>query len=171
VEGKSSSWRFACLHGCIAEVVSVDIDTHIQGPDQVKVIMRLKHALVALYDSETKLGPNEPAGSKLRLEFRMQIERMRSKLREIAGADGLRAFDAECAAQRSVQGNGDGKGASPPAAPTVGPPAGMNTEQLAHELLLDPTFQLSESGSLHSEEESPIMKSIRASFEQVNISH
>ncbi len=47
----------------------------------------------------------------------------------------------------------------------------MNTEQLAHELLLDPTFQLSESGSLHSEEESPIMKSIRASFEQVNISH
>jgi hypothetical protein len=131
-------------------------------PDEAKLVCRIKHALIALYQAEQHLPPDEPEDSKLKIEFRTQIERLRSKLRQIGGVDALTQFDEECKKCGPVLppsdcGGGGGAYASLPGR--------MTNEQLAHELLLDPTFQLSDSGG--SDCENPVFHRIRASFHQV----
>ena len=144
-------------------------------PDEAKLTCRIKHALIALYQAEEHLPPAEPTDSKLRLEFRTQIDRLRTKLSQIAGPEALEQFDTQ---RRAGQPSGSGSGGGPPggggggggssAAAGVGGsgsgssagvgsgagaaglssgaypslPGRMTNEQLAHELLLDPTFQL-----------------------------
>ena len=61
-------------------------------PDEAKLTCRIKHALLALYQAEEHLPPNEPEDSKLKIEFRTQIARLRSKLTQIAGSDALAEF-------------------------------------------------------------------------------
>ena len=63
-------------------------------PDEVKLTCRIKHALIALYQAEEHLPPEDPEDSKLKVEFKTQIERLRSKLELIAGKDALAQFDA-----------------------------------------------------------------------------
>jgi len=131
-------------------------------PDENKLKMRIKHALIALYQAEEHLPPDEPADSKLKKEFSTQIERLRSKLQQIGGVDALDRFDAERAAGHVHTGNpGNPPGGSSAYAAL---PGRLTNEQLAHELLLDPGFQLDESGGCSVE--NPVFHRIRESFHQ-----
>eukprot|EP00291_Cryptomonas_curvata_P026192 CAMPEP_0172174800 /NCGR_PEP_ID=MMETSP1050-20130122/13871_1 /TAXON_ID=233186 /ORGANISM="Cryptomonas curvata, Strain CCAP979/52" /LENGTH=643 /DNA_ID=CAMNT_0012846827 /DNA_START=422 /DNA_END=2354 /DNA_ORIENTATION=- len=138
-------------------------------PDEAKLTCRIKHALIALYQAEEHLPPDEPEDSKLKVEFRTQIERLRSKLQQIAGVDALNQFDEQRKAGQ-VSGPAAGGGGSGGSGGGTGGgayaalPGRMTNEQLAHELLLDPTFQLDESGGCSVE--NPVFHRIRESFHQ-----
>lgn len=109
-------------------------------PDEGKLTCRIKHALIALYEAEKQLPPDEPEDSKLKVEFKTQIARLSDKLRQIAGVDVLNDFNAQRASGAVVA------GVIRPVArctPTSIRQA-MSNQQLAHELLLDPAFQLDE---------------------------
>ena len=140
-----------------------------KGPDEAKLTCRIKHALVALYQAEDHLPPDEPEDSKLKVEFRTQIERLRSKLQQIAGADALKKFD-EDRLSGALPGGGDAPGGGGGNDKGTGGgayaalPGRMTNEQLAHELLLDPTFQLDESGGCSVE--NPVFHRIRERFHQ-----
>ena len=119
-------------------------------PDEAKLVSRIKTALLALYEAQAHLPPDEDPESKLNLEFRSQIGRLRSKLSQIAGEAELRKFD-------------NGRVVHPPCEH----PAELGTvwsrmtnEQLAHELLLDPEFQIDDG----SENEGEVYKKIRQTF-------
>ena len=137
-------------------------------PDEAKLTCRIKHALIALYQAEDHLPPDEPDDSKLKVEFRTQIERLRSKLQQIAGEDALKKFDEDrlsgaLPSGSASGGNGNDKGAGGGAYAAL--PGRMTNEQLAHELLLDPEFQLDESGGCSVE--NPVFHRIRESFHAV----
>ena len=71
-------------------------DFHLwKVPDEAKLVSRIKHALVALYQARLQLPPDEPEDSQLNTEFRTQILRLRQKMRQIAGEDVLLNFDRE----------------------------------------------------------------------------
>ena len=134
-------------------------------PDETKLTCRIKHALVALYNAHHHLPLDEPADSKLSVEFRTQIERLRGKLTQIAGPTALAEFDE----QRGADVNGLAQGLAQGLSLGVGGPAAreamparLTNEQLAHELLLDPSFQLTDMGDASAE--SPVMHRIRQSF-------
>jgi hypothetical protein len=140
-------------------------------PDEAKLTCRIKHALVALYQAEEHLPADEPEDSKLKIEFRTQIDRLRSKLQQIAGADALQKFDEErlsgaltgaCPPPPGGDGDGRGKGGGGALGAL---PGRMTNEQLAHELLLDPEFQLAEDGGCSVE--NPVFNRIRDSFHKV----
>jgi len=139
-------------------------------PDEAKLTCRIKHALVALYQAEQHLPSDEPEDSKLRMEFRTQIERLRSKLQQIAGVEALQKFDDD-RLSGALPGGGDAPGGGGGNDKGTGGgayaalPGRMTNEQLAHELLLDPTFQLDESGGCSVE--NPVFHRIRESFHQV----
>jgi hypothetical protein len=128
-------------------------------PDEAKLTCRIKHALIALYGAEQHLPPDEPEDSKLKIEFRTQIERLRSKLSQIAGPDALAQFDSERVDGGPRIGGGGGKASAYAAIP-----GRLTNEQLAHELLFDQTFQLSDNGS--TGDENPVFHRIRESFHQ-----
>ena len=141
-------------------------------PDEAKLTCRIKHALIALYQAEEHLPPDEPEDSKLKMEFRMQIERLRNKLQQIAGVDALEKFDEQRKSGHFPSGSGGGGGGGKDGAGGAGGayaalPGRMTNEQLAHELLLDPNFQLDESGGCSVE--NPVFHRIRESFHQVNV--
>lgn len=137
-------------------------------PDEAKLTCRIRHALVALYQAQSQLPPDEPEDSNLKVEFRTQIERLRSKLSQIAGPAALVKFDVELATgELSVairSGGGSCKCVNSGAYSII--PGRMTNEQLAHELLLDPTFQLDENGGILTE--SPVYHRIRESFHRVS---
>lgn len=130
---------------------------------QAKLSCRIKHALIALYQAELHLPADEPIDSTLKIEFRTQIERLRSKLQQIAGSDALAEFDHNRASGIAVS--------SPACANGVyaALPGRMTNEQLAHELLFDPAFQLDDSGGCSVE--NPVYHRIRESFHQVKKKH
>ena len=125
-------------------------------PDEAKLTCRIKHALIALYDAEEHLPHDEPEDSKLKIEFRTQIERLRSKLQQIAGPAVLRQFDADRENRTPI--------APVPGGSYATLPGRMTNEQLAHELLYDPAFQLDDTGSCSAE--NPVFHHIRESFHQ-----
>jgi len=129
-------------------------------PDEAKLSCRIRHALVALYQAEEHLPPDEPSNSKLKIEFRTQIDRLRGKLQQIAGQEALDKFDADRLA-------GTFANAGIHATATAGGgyaalPGRTTNEQLAHELLLDPEFRLDETGG--SNVGNPVFNRIRESF-------
>ena len=119
--------------------------------DERTLTARIKHALIALYASEGQLPLD--ADSAIRIEFHAQIERLRSKLEQIAGAEALQAFD-EQRRDHSVP-------APTHSAHQTTPHWRLTNEQLAHELLLDNAFQLSEWGDC-----SPVFSRLQAEFQQ-----
>ena len=131
-------------------------------PDEAKLTCRIKHALIALYQAEGHLPPDEPDDSKLKIEFRIQITRLRSKLEQIAGRSALDEFDAQRGTSTvpTIAGPGGSTGAGAYASL----PGRMSNEQLAHELLLDPMFQLDDSGGCSVE--NPVYHRIREGFHQ-----
>ena len=106
-------------------------------PDEAKLLKRIKSALTALYQAEALLPADEPADSKISTEFRVQIERLRGKMMSIGGPAVLAEFDSTRPA--IVAGIERGRD-------RVAWPEKTSNEQLAHELLLDPTFQLGDDG-------------------------
>jgi hypothetical protein len=141
-------------------------------PDEAKLIPRFKHALFALYQAHSKLPANEPADSRLSIEFRIQIERLRNKLKTVAGADALQQFDEERlsgtipdvpmgAFRGGAGGDGDAGGAAGIYTPF---PERIDRLQLVHELFLDPNFRLSDSGCIGTE--NLTLSSIREVFQQ-----
>lgn len=128
-------------------------------PDEVKLTCRIKHALVALYQAQGQLPEDEPDDSKLKVEFFTQIARLRSKLQQIAGANAVSEFDEQRGAGNvrvAIAGVSTGAGAY------ASLPGRMTNEQLAHELLLDPVFQLDDSGG--DSVENPVYHRIRQGF-------
>jgi hypothetical protein len=128
-------------------------------PDEAKLTCRIKNALIALYDAEKHLPPDEPEDSKLKIEFREQITRLRGKLQQIAGKEAVDKFDEDRLICAPVV-EGSSTNAAPGAYAAL--PGRMTNEQLAHELLLDPTFQLDESGGCNVGD--PVFRRIRESF-------
>jgi hypothetical protein len=126
-------------------------------PDEAKLTCRIKHALIALYQAEQHLPPDEPEDSTLRIEFRTQIERLRGKLQQISGHQALVEFDA----LRNTDG-GRIAGVSTHTSAYSALPGRMTNEQLAHELLLDPIFQLQDDGGCSAE--STVFHRIREGF-------
>ena len=131
-------------------------------PDEAKLTCRIKHALIALYQAEQHLPPNEPEDSRLKVEFRTQIERLRAKLTQIAGADALIEFDR---LRPDLNGGGRGGGGEAGTGAYAALPGRMTNEQLAYELLLDPTFQLNENGSTDTNE-NLVMNRMQNAFHQ-----
>jgi hypothetical protein len=127
-------------------------------PDEAKLSCRIKHALVALYQAEEHLPPDEPADSKLKVEFREQISRLRGKLQQISGQEALDKFDTERSAWEKPLPNTLIEAGGAYAAL----PGRMTNEQLAHELLIDPVFQLDEAGGCNND--NPVFQRIRDSF-------
>jgi len=95
--------------------------------DVKKLTSRLKHALVGLYNALAQT-PEDSA------ELRTHIERLREKLSTMAGPEVLRKFDEERV--------------EPPKHVEVTRPAKLTKEQLTHELLIDPAFQLNDFGGI-----------------------
>jgi hypothetical protein len=141
-------------------------------PDAKKLTCRIKHALNALYMAEGLLPASEPLDSKLRLEFRTQIDLLRTKLSKIGGAEVLEQLDRErTAVLPSCSGTGGSGGGSPRGDEGASSSVGVDllqtgrasNEELAHELVLDPNFRLDGSGGF--EGENPVYRRIRLSFQ------
>lgn len=106
-------------------------------PDAEKLACRIRNALVSLYDAERHLPPGELPDSKLREKFTEQISRLRFKLQQIAGPPALVDFDAQIVNGIFTRG----------AVPVhvggfITMRSGMSSEELAHQLLIDPSFQI-----------------------------
>ena len=116
-------------------------------PDEAKLIKRIKHALVALYQGLEHLSSDEPEHSKLKMEFNSSISRLRVKLQQMGGTDVLKAFEEVYAKYGQIQTvDGEENGSA-----YVSLPGRMIDQQLAHELILDPLFQLDETGGCSTE--------------------
>ena len=120
------------------------------------------------------LGRNSRFSAELRIEFSVQIAKLRSKLRHIACNAALAKFDEDrsygkcaCTGGGNVGGAGGGGGGSGVGGAYAALPGRMTNEQLADELLLDPMFQLDESGGCSVE--NPVFHCIRESFHQVRM--
>ena len=132
-------------------------------PDEAKLTARIQHALVALYTAQKELPPDEPKESSLQRELVTQITRLREKLVQIAGAEQLLRFDQQRATRIGYQPEQSCgslitddeeqrlSGAmvqSQQYYGNQGPHLRLGNEVLAHELLLDSTFQLTDDGDL-----------------------
>lgn len=133
-------------------------------PDELRLTKRIRHALIALCQAKNALPPSEPADSKLRVDFDTQITRLKNKTKQIAGEQKLKELEEELASlsPTSVQGEIDLR--RTPVANSNGQGGGkISNEQLAHELLFNPLFQLDEKGS--GEFLNPLFNKIRSSFQ------
>jgi hypothetical protein len=133
-------------------------------PDEQKLTTRIKHALVALEEAQMQLPADEPTDSKLAIELRVQIERLRGKLAHVGGPAVLRQFDESRAAWRAsaTRKSGSNEGET-----TDSFGGRVSNEALAHELLLDPAFQLNDD-AVHTVQ-SQININIRNSFHDVRM--
>ena len=64
-------------------------------PDAIKLVSRIKDALIALYNAKEQLPYNELNSSNFEIELNLQIEKLRNKLSDIAGLETLSQFDEE----------------------------------------------------------------------------
>ena len=100
-----------------------------KGPDNTKLIGRVRHALLALYNAERRLSPDLPTDSDMRVNFKTHINRLRAKLEELAGAEALRDFDTKRPPT------------TVPQLPITPLPVQISDDALTHEILVDPKFQ------------------------------
>jgi len=146
-----------------------------KGPDEIKLITRIKHALVALFQAYSHLPPDEPANSQLRLEFCAQVARLLVKLREVGGANAVAAFMENNPAPDGIVVDGStlptatgeagilaaalhaGASAAPgnnaPAplfSANAAYPDRLSNEDLAHALLIDSSFTIGDHGTMSS---------------------
>ena len=106
---------------------------------------------MSLYQAQAYLPPDEFESSPLVQDFITETDRLRSKLAQIAGAEALTQFDRE--RDELMHPDSDTPSA------VVGGNRSTN-EQLAHELLLNPKFQLPEHGHPN---ENPVFSCVRQS--------
>lgn len=105
-------------------------------PDEIKLRNRICSALDALYAAEEHIPPGEDPNSQLVVEFRTQIARLRAKLAQLNNGATLEAYDL------SRQNRGAVTQQSVVSDRFV--PRHMTNDELAHELLLNPDFRLTE---------------------------
>lgn len=137
--------------------------------DETKLLLRIKNALYALYQAMRHLPTQDltTADQRLAQEFNVQIARLRSKIVQISGQEALSALDEEM--QRPLVPSGEvahsfvllGSGSRMISRQQENEPL-RNNEPLAHELLINPHFQLREDGS-HTESTSTTVR-MRALF-------
>ena len=112
-------------------------------PDEEKLEVRIKCTLVALEDSLNVTQMQQPSRADLIREFETQIARLRGKLVQISGRAALDRFDEQRREARarmsSLQRAGITAGGNDPTR--------YSNDELAHELLLDPTFALDDYGN------------------------
>jgi hypothetical protein len=105
--------------------------------DEKKLVARIKHALVALLEARKHLSGEE---GKSMEDIVFQLKRLKNKLLQIGGPDIVREFEREQPELESVDGstpvemNGE----------SVLKRKKFQNEQLAHELLLNASFQMTE---------------------------
>jgi uncharacterized protein (UPF0128 family) len=104
-------------------------------PDEAKLTVRIRNALFALHNATLQLPSDEDPNSRLCVELRTQTTRLFEKLRQVAGADAVTQLRAEIAAQNSNAIYSGTRG-------VIGYTNKQNSEELAHQLHLDPLFQL-----------------------------
>ena len=121
-------------------------------PDEARLVTRIRLALLTLYQAQEHMPDDEPLDSPLRLQFLNQIQRLSTKLFQLGAANVVEDLDRELAA-RPQPGPNNG-------APIYRLPGTINNERLAHELLLNPNFQLPAVGGLDS------LHRIRNSFQE-----
>ena len=99
-------------------------------PDQQRLAGRICDALHVLYRSLSHLPADEPENSNLRVTFSTQIERLRSKLKQVGGEEMVAIFDRtrELGAVEA------------PVRRELFP---LSHEQIVHEMLLNPGFRFS----------------------------
>lgn len=104
-------------------------------PDEAKLTIRIRKAIRALHIATLQLPADENPNSRLSFELRTQTTRLYEKLRQIAGRDAVTQLRAEIAAIdiNTVQiGSID----------DIVAEERLSNEDLAHQLLLDPHYQL-----------------------------
>lgn len=81
---------------CLALLTQISVyDDAFQAwkrPDEVQLVMRIEHALRALYYAAREVPPHD---DRLRREFNTQTQRLRAKLVQLSGLAGLNRFDEE----------------------------------------------------------------------------
>ena len=149
----SSSSSFGCLRG---ELAAVDFHALLcnfierfqewRAYDQVRLSQRLQCSLAGVEDAIEIIRAEDPGNTSDLPSHEVQLARLRGRLAKIAGQDTLDRYDAtrrvEPLQQRRRLGLIPG-GCSPLCS------GRMSNEELAHELLLNPAFQLlPESGGV-----------------------
>ena len=127
--------------------------TEWKVPDEARLLTRIRHALVAMYEAQAHLPEDEPENSALSVEFRTQIDRLRQKLRQIGGEAALTLFDEERQAPMQRRGAQHNEFSSR-----------MNNEQLAYELLWDADFEIPDSEHATGDRETQAFLKIRHGF-------
>ena len=150
-----------------------------KGPDEKHLKGRIKHALSALQDADDELLEYEIDFQYFRAEFRSEKKRLLEALRKIVGDDEVQMMDdVRLMMGKSAYTTDVGEGgASMVASQTydmelpseekyrwAGDRPRMSNEQLAHEMLLDPNFELGENGSF--KDENPAYERMRVTFHQ-----
>lgn len=115
--------------------------------DEEKLLGRISHALLALYRAEFSMTEDTPQDSPLRNEILDQIRRLRTKFHQINDVK-LKEWDEKYPAgvreRANLEGNqtfGDANLSSHTNS-LFAPCSRMSNEQLAYNLLLDPSYQL-----------------------------
>lgn len=129
-------------------------------PDELKLTKRIKRSLTTLYSVNGHLS--HKTDSNLRIEFKTQISRLRGKLEQIAGKDCLDEFDRLRSAQVAVQHVeiDDSYETNQ---------THFTNEELIHELLIDPAFQLRCCDGVYIDGEADSNHYLRKLFYQVGV--
>jgi hypothetical protein len=94
-----------------------------KAPDELRLVVRIKNALFELYRNKHNAAPGDVAA-----EFESQIARLRAKLLRIGGEEEVARLDEDVQKMPEMK---TGR---------------LTNEQLAHELLLDPRYQMPDEG-------------------------
>eukprot|EP00960_Hanusia_phi_P005493 159808-Hanusia_phi.AAC.5 len=143
--------------------------TEWKRPDELKLSKRIQNTLTAVYVSESKLTPSVLNYAEIMREFAKRKESLTRKLKHVAPPDVFRNmqdafrakgyhvedFDSPVVDQDSLT---DTK-------LPVMLPGKMSKEQLAHELLLDPSYQFSVDDCGYMDDKS--LQSVRDTFREV----
>ena len=127
--------------------------------DEQKLSMRVKHALFALYKTEKDLTCDGMEQKKRTRDFEIQRDRLRFKLKQICGVNGLGKFDKETGKNLPIP-TEEALVNNTTAAMRY--PNRLSNEALAYELMIDPSFKLDDKGGNPSED--PMLSRIRESF-------
>lgn len=110
-------------------------------PDEKFMISRIKTALFALIEARRHTPDADPIHAKNMREINFQINRLRNKMIHIAGREVLDEFDKETEFASRIEGIEHQVNLGNPDHISQMKKR-MSNEELAHELLLDPTFVL-----------------------------
>ena len=138
--------------------------------DEIVFVGRIKNALSALYNAKKQLPHNEPDNSHIKIELLTQINQLRNKLEKIAGSEALVQFEQQYTEQYTEQQyteqqyteqqyteqqyteqqyteqyteeQSESNNSNELDNSEIIFPKRINNEYLAHELLINPKFQL-----------------------------